>query len=80
MGYRDIDYTTTSQVGRITKEHAKDYVEEVISLQIEDIENCAYYDGWDEYFGFELTDEETDFIFAVNRHASAKVIVTFPND
>ena len=78
MSYRDIDYATTTQVGRITKEHAKDYVEEVISVQIEDIENCAYYDGWDEYFGFELTEEEAAFIFAVDRHASAKVVVTWP--
>lgn len=80
MSYRDIDYKTTSKVGRITKEHAKDYVEEVLAVQLEDVEACAYYDGWDEYFGFELTEEEGDFIFAVDRHASAKVVVKWPND
>jgi hypothetical protein len=77
MSYSDIDYDKTSQVGRISKEMAKDYVEEVISVQIQDLEACAYYDGWDEYFGFELTEEEGDFIFAVDRRASAKVRVTW---
>lgn len=80
MTWRDINYEETSQVGRISKEMAKDYVEEVISVQIEDIEPCAYYDGWDEYFGFPLTPEEEDFIWAVDRRASAHVVVRWPSE
>lgn len=78
MTWRDINYEETSQVGRISKEHAKDFVEHVLEQQIEDVESCSYYDQWDGYFEFELTPEEEDFIWAVDRRASAKVVVTWP--
>lgn len=77
MNWRDIDYDKTSKVGRITKEHAKDFIEYVLDQQVQDVEACSYYDQWDYFFEFELTEEEEDFIWAVDRKAKVKVVVTW---
>ena len=55
------------QVGRISREMAKDFIEHVMQEQVQDVENCAYYDTWDDFFEMELTEEEGDFIFDVDR-------------
>jgi len=80
MTWRDINYEEISQIGRISKEHAKDFVEHVLAQQIEDVEACSYYDQWDDYFEFELTPEEEDFIWAVDRRATAQVVVRWPSE